>query len=85
MDVLELVQEVLMCCDVSDLIQVPFKWGGRDKAGMDCQGLFLEVMSRFGNKIVDLVPKDYSSRHYSKLILQQILSGKWLRQEVPEP
>jgi cell wall-associated NlpC family hydrolase len=72
--------------DVSDLIQVPFVEGGRDKNGMDCQGLFIEVMSRFGNKIVDIKPENFTTRHMGRLILIQIMNGQWLSlQEPPQP
>ncbi|MDD5053680.1 MAG: NlpC/P60 family protein [Sulfuricurvum sp.] len=75
-----------MSCNVSDLIQIPFKWGGRDRTGMDCQGLFLEVMSRFGNnQIMDTSLDNFSSRRINRTILSHILSGKWSQQQIPEP
>ena len=36
-----------------DLLSVPFKWGGRDKAGMDCYGLVAECCRRAGTPIAD--------------------------------
>lgn len=38
----------------NDLIGVPFVNGGRDPAaGLDCWGLFMEVMQRFGTPVPD--------------------------------
>lgn len=39
--------------EVQDLLGVPFVDGGRDKQGMDCWGLFIEVMKRFGYEVPD--------------------------------
>jgi len=72
-------------CNVSDLIQVPFVEGGRDKSGMDCQGLFLEVMRRFGNEIAEAIPEDYTSSQISKVIVKKIMSGEWVKQDIPLP
>lgn len=74
-----------MYCDVSDLIQIPFKEYGRDKNGMDCQGLFIEVMTRFGNNVGESIPKNFDTKQIGRLILLAIMSGKWKKQEIPEP
>lgn len=39
--------------EVKDLLGVPFVDGGRDMKGMDCWGLFVEVMRRFGYQVPD--------------------------------
>lgn len=40
--------------EVKDLLGVPFVDGGRDiKKGVDCWGLFVEVMRRFGYQVPD--------------------------------
>ena len=36
-----------------DLLNVPFKWGGRDKSGMDCFGIVVECCRRAGTPIKD--------------------------------
>ena len=36
-----------------DLLTVPFKWGGRDKGGMDCYGIVAECCRRAGTPIAD--------------------------------
>ena len=38
---------------IVDLIGVPFKNGGRDKSGMDCWGLALEVFRRYKINLID--------------------------------
>lgn len=81
----ELDQGDSVYCNVADLIQTPFKWGGRDKSGMDCQGLFLEVMRRFGKNILDELPKNYSSHQIARCITMKIISGEWQKQEIPAP
>lgn len=36
-----------------DLLTVPFRWGGRDKSGMDCFGIVVECCRRAGTPIKD--------------------------------
>lgn len=38
---------------IADLIGIEFKNGGRDKSGMDCWGLTLEVFKRHGIELPD--------------------------------
>lgn len=37
----------------NDLIGIPWKMHGRDKTGMDCFGLFIEVQGRLGVEVPD--------------------------------
>mgnify|MGYP000054369081 FL=1 len=46
--------------NIEDLLGIPFKIHGRDKNGLDCYGLAIEVSKRFGHKMVDMF-YDYNS------------------------
>lgn len=39
--------------EYSDLLGIPFKFGGRDRDGMDCWGIVQEVHKRLGNDVHD--------------------------------
>lgn len=43
-----------------DLLGIPFKYGGRDKAGMDCYGVVIEFFRQRGIQIED--PCTYSEK-----------------------
>lgn len=43
-----------MTININDLIGVPYKDHGRDKNGMDCYGLAIEVERRYGYKLNDV-------------------------------
>jgi len=45
--------------EYKDLVGIPFKYGGRDKSGMDCWGLVVEIYRRMGIEIEDL---DYCNK-----------------------
>lgn len=38
-----------------DLIGIPYKFNGRDKTGLDCYGLAIEVEKRYGKNLHDVV------------------------------
>ena len=46
--------------EINDLIGVPYKDHGRDLDGLDCYGLALEVMRRYGKHLDDVVYNDHS-------------------------
>lgn len=45
---------------INDLLGVPYRDHGRDKAGYDCYGLAIEVARRFGYKLDDVVYDDHA-------------------------
>jgi cell wall-associated NlpC family hydrolase len=60
----------MICID--DLLGTPFKIHGRNIKGYDCYGLAIEVLSRFGYKLVDLY--EYTTREeYEQLIEKEAL------------
>ena len=51
--------------DVSDLIGIPYKEHGRDKTGLDCYGLAIEVSKRFGNDLTDFDYKRHTDDFFN--------------------
>ena len=49
-----------MTININDLIGVPYKDHGRSLDGMDCYGLAIEVMRRYGYKLDDVIYEDHS-------------------------
>lgn len=71
---------------IRDLIGVPYLTGGRDKKGIDCYGLFIEVMKRNGIVVPDLteiVSVCDNTVGRSEIIRNQI-DEYWEKIDVPE-
>jgi cell wall-associated NlpC family hydrolase len=75
--------------DLSDLIGVPFVYGGRGKEGFDCWGLTIEVFRRFGIEIPDYQPacaalseSGFSTGNISAVITEKVV--RWQRIDEPE-
>ena len=49
-----------MTININDLIGVPYKDHGRDLNGMDCYGLAIEVMRRYGYELRDVIYEDHN-------------------------
>lgn len=49
-----------MTIQVSDLIGIPYKDHGRTAEGMDCYGLAIEVMRRYGYDLRDVIYNDHA-------------------------
>lgn len=48
-----------MTISINDLLGIPYKDHGRDKNGMDCYGLAIEVARRYGYKLNDVIYDDH--------------------------
>lgn len=74
--------------DYSDLIGIPFVTGGRDKNGLDCYGLAMEVFRRYGIKIPEYNEDFYNMERVSDLIRGEAVKT-WTRvpdgEEPPVP
>lgn len=49
-----------MTININDLIGVPYKDHGRSLDGMDCYGLAIEVMRRYGYELRDVIYEDHA-------------------------
>jgi len=47
---------------VKDLIGIPYKDHGRDNSGMDCYGITIEVLRRFGKTMPDVFYADTNNK-----------------------
>lgn len=67
----------------SDLIGVPFVDGGRDPAtGLDCWGLFMAVMGRFGREVKDFRISCFQSVPVYMAAVDEI-QARWVPVTVP--
>lgn len=69
--------------EVKDLLGVPFVDGGRDMNGMDCWGLFIEVMKRFGYAVPDYKVSCFDAAAIGGAYSSEI--GAWHQVQVAAP
>ena len=70
----------------NDLLDVPFVDGGRDpETGLDCWGLVMEVMSRFGNNVPDFGISCWDAASIAAAYGREKASGKWRKADGPAP
>jgi hypothetical protein len=69
---------------VNDLIGIPFKKRGRDKNGMDCLGLAIEVLNREGIKLDDVFYEDIEESTKKRLMESMEASIPNTKLERPE-
>ncbi|HSW38149.1 MAG TPA: NlpC/P60 family protein [Acidobacteriota bacterium] len=66
--------------DLTDLINsARFVRGGRTPAALDCQGLMIEVMRRFGHAVQPCDLANYATCQVAAAVAGQAASGKWAR------
>jgi len=68
---------------VQDLLGVPFVDGGRDMQGLDCWGLFIEVMRRCGYPVPDYKVSCFDAAGIGTAYQEGI--GAWQRVGSPSP
>ena len=71
--------------ELSDLFDAEFKSGGRTGGARDCQGLFIEVMRRFGHDVSDIEIASDAVVAVVSAIDGEAQNGKWLPIDEPEP
>jgi cell wall-associated NlpC family hydrolase len=70
---------------LTELFQAKFVNGGRDvNTGLDCQGLFLKVMSLHGHNVKDTDVASYATEVVASTIAEELQSGKWKKIDKPE-
>ena len=84
---------------LKDLIGMPYERGGKTPGTYDCRSLFIEVMNRFGNKVivadieetaVEIVTSKLAIGEYpytesdNQIVNQELQSGKWQQLDEPE-
>ena len=70
--------------DLVDFFGAQFRSGGRGNGLFDCQGLFLEVMRRYGHDVQERDTAEYATEVVAALIAGEEKSGKWQRISQPE-
>jgi cell wall-associated NlpC family hydrolase len=74
-----------MDLQLHDLFNAQFVRGGRDaKTGLDCQGLLLKVLERFGISIKGTSISSYATEVVSNVINEEFHTIKWIKIEQPE-
>jgi len=67
------------------LFKAPFVRGGRNiETGLDCQGLFIELMRYYGHEVKESFVAEYATQEVAQVVEKEIGSGKWLKLNEPE-
>ncbi len=75
-----------MSPDLTDLIGTPYIQNGRDpQVGLDCWGVCLEAMRRFGHKLPDFDQAIYSALEVRDKFYQAVSRSEWVKLAEPEP
>lgn len=69
---------------IAELIGIPFLDGGRDRNGLDCYGLCLEVAEIYGQKWPDFKICCYDSVKIHATVLNEAITGGWVKLSKPE-
>ena len=70
--------------DLSDVFSAKFRSGGRGGGALDCQGVMIDVMRRFGIGVTETDVADYAVETVAAAIDGEVRSGRWRQIDEPE-
>lgn len=63
--------------EYEDLLDIPYKHNGRDKNGIDCYGLVVEVFKRYGIKVPEYQAPYHDYKKINDLYMEDTNNGIW--------